>query len=238
MKRLYIFLLACSLWSSFLIGQQTRNTIVKEISNAYTLDYKYLLHIPDNTELMEDGLLPLIVFLHGAGERGSDVELVKVHGPPKIVENQPMFPFAVLSPQCKTGEWWDPRSLSMLLDEIIKNFPIDRGRIYLTGLSMGGRGTWDWAMYSPGRFAAIAPICGWGEPFMAHKLKNIPSWVFHGALDQVVPVQESSDMVNALKAQQNEEVKFTVYPEANHDSWTASYNNPKLYEWFLRHRLE
>ena len=216
--------------------QQTRHSLSKDLEFSVTLDYKFLLHIPLNDELKVEGNLPLIVFLHGAGERGSDLELVKVHGPPKIVEGQPKFPFAVLSPQCKSGEMWDPASLDLLLDQILSEYPIDASRIYLTGLSMGGRGTWDWAMYAPQRFAAIAPICGWGERFMSHKIKDVPTWIFHGALDQVVPLKESIDMVNALRRNGNDQVKFTVYEEANHDSWTETYNNAKLYEWFLSHR--
>jgi len=216
-------------------SQQTRNTISKDFQVEFSIDYKYLLHIPKNEELMKDGKFPLIVFLHGAGERGSDVELVKVHGPPKIVENQPKFPFAVFSPQCKEGEMWDPVTLDILLDWIIKEHPIDENRVYLTGLSMGGRGTWDWAMYRPERFSAIAPICGWGNVFVSHKLKELPVWVFHGALDNVVPIKESNDLVNALKDQGSTLVKYSVYADADHDSWTKTYNNPKLYEWFLMH---
>ncbi len=220
---------------SYLNAQQTRNTLFKEVKRTITVDYKYLMHLPDNPELMVNGRLPLIVFLHGAGERGSDFEKIKVHGPPEIVERQNKFPFAVLSPQCKEGESWDPVTLDLLLDEVIGQYPIDTGRIYLTGLSMGGRGTWDWAFYRPGRFAAIAPICGWGEPFRAHQLKDLPVWVYHGALDNVVPLQESSDMVNALRTSGNKYVKFTIYPDAGHDAWTDTYNDASLYEWFLQY---
>lgn len=216
--------------------QQTRNTIFKDVRTTISVDYKYLFHFPDNDELAIDGRLPLIVFLHGAGERGTDIELVKVHGPPKIVETQGRFPFAVLSPQCKEGNSWNPVTLDLLLDEIVGEHAIDPSRIYLTGLSMGGRGTWDWAMYRPDRFAAIAPICGWGERFQVKKIQDVPTWVFHGGIDQVVPVQESSDMVRALEAIGNKEVKFTVYPKSGHDSWSETYQDPALYEWFLSHR--
>ncbi len=236
MKGVLILVLSLSVWTFSVSAQQTHNTILKEVKTTLTIDYKYLMHVPDNEELMQDGLLPLIVFLHGAGERGNNIELVKVHGPPKIVDKQVKFPFAVLSPQCRESERWDPVTLDLLLDEIIREHPVDPSRIYLTGLSMGGKGTWDWALYTPERFAAIAPICGWGERFMAHKLKDLPVWVFHGAVDRVVPVQESSDLVNALMANGNQQVKYTVYPKANHDSWTETYNNPELYEWFLSHQ--
>lgn len=236
MYRCWILSLGFLLFAVQVDAQQTRNTILKEVKKTIIVEYKYLFHLPGNLELASDGKLPLIVFLHGAGERGSDIELVKVHGPPKIVENQVRFPFAVLSPQCEAGESWDPVTLDLLLDEIVGQHPIDETRIYLTGLSMGGRGTWDWAMYRPDRFAAVAPICGWGERFQAKKLMTVPTLVFHGAVDQVVPVQESSDMVQALLRHGNEQVKYTVYPKAGHDSWTETYQDPALYEWFLSHR--
>ena len=217
-------------------AQQKAHSLNVGMMKEITVDYQYLLHIPKNDELKVDGKLPLIVFLHGAGERGDSINLVKVHGPPKIVDNQPEFPFAVLSPQCKAGEMWDPASLDLLIEMVTSTNPIDRSRVYLTGLSMGGRGTWDLAFYNPSRFAAIAPICGWGEPFIAAQLKDMPTWVFHGALDFVVPLEESSLMVLSLKRAGSSKVKFTVYPEANHDSWTKTYNNAKLYEWMLQQR--
>jgi predicted peptidase len=100
---------------------------------------------------------------------------------------------------------------------------------------MGGYGTWSLATEYPERFAAIAPICGGGDPKKAHLLKDMPVWVFHGAKDTVVPPERSEEMVNALK-EAGGNVQYTVYPEADHDSWTETYNNPKLYEWFLKHK--
>ncbi|MFS0518275.1 prolyl oligopeptidase family serine peptidase [Nostoc sp. UIC 10607] len=182
-------------------------------------------------------LLPTILFLHGAGERGSNLDNVKRHGVAKIVEQQSDFPFIVISPQCPQGEYWNVKRLGTLLDEVIASYPVDPNRVYLTGLSMGGYGTWHLAAVQPERFAAIAPICGGGNPQAARKLKNLPVWAFHGAKDNVVPLSESEIMVSALKACDGN-VKFTVYPEANHDSWTQTYNNPELYEWFLRHQRQ
>ena len=110
--------------------------------------------------------------------------------------------------------------------------------MYLTGLSMGGFGTWTLAAAYPRRFAAIAPICGGGSPKDAPKLKSLPIWVFHGAQDKTVPLARSEDMVKALKGAGAGEVKFTVYPDAGHDSWTATYDNPELYSWLLAHQLK
>lgn len=199
-----------------------------------TSSYDYLLFLPQNYET-EKSPVPMILFLHGSGERGSNLEHVKRHGVAKIVEEQPNFPFLVISPQCPSHQNWSVHLLSALVDEALTSYRIDRERVYLTGLSMGGYGTWYLALEQPHRFAAIAPVCGGGNPKQAHKLKNLPVWVFHGARDKVVPLSESEEMVQALK-KYGGNVKFTVYPEADHDCWTQTYNNLALYEWFLQHR--
>lgn len=193
----------------------------------------YLLYLPDGYEEQESW--PLILFLHGAGERGDDIDLVKVHGPPKLASEGKDLPFIIVSPQSPKERWWQPTELSALLDEIVKQHRVDEDRIYVTGLSMGGFGTWSLAFYSPDRFAAIAPICGGGEAYWARRFKNLPAWVFHGAKDTGVPPERSEAMVDAMK-KVGGDVQLTVYPEAEHDSWTETYNNPKLYEWFLSHR--
>ncbi len=125
--------------------------------------------------------------------------------------------------------------LTGLLDEIDEKYAVDSERIYLTGLSMGGYGTWSLACTYPDRFAAIAPVCGGGMPYIARNLKNVPIWAFHGAIDKVVPLKRSEEMVKAVKAAGGN-AKLTVYPYADHDSWTVTYDNPKLYDWFLEHR--
>ena len=194
----------------------------------------YLLYLPPNYD-KGDKPFPLILFLHGAGERGTDLSKVKIHGPPKLVEKQRDFGFIVVSPQAsKFG--WDAKALLKLLDEIEEKYKVDKDRVYLTGLSMGGYGTWALAAEAPKRFAAIAPICGGGNPATAKKLKDVPIWVFHGAKDNAVPLARSEQMVDALKKAGAKEVKFTVYPDAGHDSWTATYNNQELYQWFLAHK--
>lgn len=198
--------------------------------------YQYLLFSPTNMDNAREGRLPMIVFLHGAGERGTDIEKVKVHGPPKLVETKKDFPFIVLSPQCLEGDRWNAHALAALVDEVAAKHPVDKDRIYLTGLSMGGYGTWDLAQAYPDKFAAIAPICGGNDinAWMSAKIKHLPVWAFHGALDQVVPVGQTAMIVNALKSMEAD-VKFTVYPELGHDSWTVTYDNPRLYEWFLKY---
>jgi len=219
-----------------LSAQQTANNFQATVQ--LEVAYKYLLFLPENQENAIDGLSPMIVFLHGSGERGDKLDLVKKHGPPKLVEENKDFPFIVISPQCPSGERWDPIALEALITEMIHKHPVDPNRIYLTGLSMGGYGTWDLALRNPTMFAAIAPICGGDhmDAYQVYKIKDLPIWVFHGALDQAVPIGNSVTIVNALKKIDNR-VKFTVYPEAGHDSWTETYNNPELYQWFLYNQL-
>jgi len=201
-----------------------------------TLSCQYLLFLPEDYGRKQQKW-PMILFLHGAGERGSDLKKVKIHGPPKFVEKQKDFPFIVVSPQCPQDDWWPEKTevLINLLDDILSRYDIDTERIYLTGLSMGGYGTWSLACAYPERFVAIAPICGGGSLYMAHKLKDMPVWAFHGAKDKVVPLKESQEMVNAIK-DTGGNARLTVYPNAGHDCWTQAYNNKELYDWFLKHR--
>jgi len=217
-------------------ARQQPQSFKKEI--CQTVEANYLLYLPEGYESSTQKW-PLTLFLHGAGERGDDLSKVEVHGPPKLIaQEHKQFPFVIVSPQCPEDAWWSDgpqiQTLNALLDDIVARYRIDEDRIYVTGLSMGGFGTWRLACEYPDRFAAIAPICGGGEPYRARALKHLPVWVFHGAKDDVVPLQASQVMVDALKKAEGN-VEFTVYPEAGHDSWTETYNNPALYEWFLKH---
>ncbi|MDP4282601.1 MAG: prolyl oligopeptidase family serine peptidase, partial [Bacteroidota bacterium] len=194
----------------------------------------FLLFLPENYGKVNKKW-PLIIFLHGSGERGNNLELVKKHGPPKIVEKQPDFPFIVVSPQIAEYSGWSSIELNALLDDVIAHLSVDIDRIYLTGLSMGGFGTWSFAIDYPDRFAAIAPISGGGDSDRVCQLKNMPVWVFHGAKDNVVPIERDKEMVDALK-ECGGNVKFTIYPDAGHDAWTETYDNPELYKWFLSNK--
>ena len=208
-------------------AQQTSQKFVDELG--------YLLSLPDGYAQDTTKKWPLLIFLHGSGERGADLEKVKVHGPPKLVEQGKKFPFIIVSPQCKEGRRWESDLLFQMIRSVIKANRVDPERIYLTGLSMGGYGTWDLAIKYPDMFAAIAPICGGGTPEYAWKLRNMPIWNFHGALDNVVPLIASGEMVDAVKVY-NPSIKYTIYPDATHDSWTVTYNNDSLYQWFLQHK--
>ncbi|MEO2018279.1 MAG: prolyl oligopeptidase family serine peptidase [Fuerstiella sp.] len=190
----------------------------------------YLLALPRNYAKQESW--PLVLFLHGAGERGDDLQLVRKHGPPKLIGEGKEFPFIVVSPQCPKDVWWEPIELTALLDEVISRHKVDEDRVYVTGLSMGGFGTWRLAAFTPNRFAAIAPICGGGETYWARRFPHLPTWAFHGAKDTGVPLERSQEMVDAL-TEKGGQPRLTIYPEAGHDSWTETYNNPQLYEWLL-----
>ena len=212
--------------------QSFRKTLKVSVSS------KYLLHLPDRYDSSKNKW-PLILFLHGAGERGDDLSKVAVHGPPKLVGKAGQeLPFVIVSPQCPVDDWWPSAlqiaALGALLDDIVSRYRIDKDRIYVTGLSMGGYGTWSLAVAHPNRFAAIAPICGGGNPKAVASIAHLPVWVFHGAKDEAVPLAKSKEMVKALR-RAGGKPKFTIYPNAGHDSWTAAYGKPGLYEWFLQH---
>jgi pimeloyl-ACP methyl ester carboxylesterase len=206
----------------------------KQTKKNFSKEIRYLLYIPEGYDTDMGQVWPLLVFLHGAGEREENLELVKIHGPPRLIEAGKKMPFVVVSPQLAAGEWWSPDMVVWLVKDVLGTLRVDPERVYLTGLSMGGYGTWETAAKYPELFAAIAPICGRGDPAAAWKLRHIPTWLFHGAKDTVVPIKHSDDMNEAL--QQYGNIKYTIYPEADHDSWTETYLNEEFYRWFLSHR--
>ena len=205
----------------------------KHLDRNLKVTMNYLLSLPKEYEKQESW--PLLVFLHGSGERGDNLDLVKVHGPPKLIAAGKEYPLIVVSPQCPKDGRWENLELHCLLDEIVEKYKVDQDRIYLTGLSMGGFGCWSLAAHRPERFAAVVPICGGGEPGSAKRLVSLPIWVFHGAKDEAVKLERSEKMVEALK-KEGGSPKFTVYPDAGHDSWTETYDNPALYEWLLQQK--
>lgn len=214
---------------------QEKRLIESNFNGTYKAEVqaKYLLYLP--VDYSDNNKFPLLLFLHGAGERGDDLSLVKKLGPPKMIAEGKEFPFVVVSPQCPVNKRWDTKVLIALIDEIVAKYNIDEDRIYVTGLSMGGNGTWRLATEIPDRLAAVIPICGWSDPFDICSIGKLPVWTFHGAKDLVVPVSSSQVLVDRLKYC-NGNAKITIYPEADHDSWTETYNNPDIYEWLLSHR--
>jgi predicted peptidase len=234
----YLFLTACVFSSC--TANRTLKTGVQLSANfknqiSVTVDMNYLLYLPQEYS-DATGKFPLMLFLHGRGERGNDIQLVKRHGPPKLIDQGTQFPFIVLAPQCPDDvTTWNTDALQALLSEIIATYNVDEDRIFVTGLSMGGRGTWELAVKLPHLFAAIVPICGDTDTAWAGRIAHIPVWVFHGTDDVVVPFDKSAQMVQALK-DAGSTVKFTVYQDTGHDSWTETYQNDKLYNWLLSHK--
>ncbi len=204
-----------------------------------TVEYRtdYLVALPDGYAADETKRWPLLVFLHGAGERGDDLDRVAIHWPPKIaaaakIEN---FPFVVVAPQCKKGTVWSPDAVLALVDHAANTYRVDPDRIYLTGLSMGGFGTWETAAHAPERFAAIVPVCGGGSFIDAWNLRDkVPVWAFHGGADKTVPPAESKRLVEAIQ-KFGGEAKLTIYDGVGHNSWDRAYAEPELWTWLLAH---
>lgn len=199
---------------------------------------RYWLYLPAEYEAEPGRRWPLVLFLHGAGERGTNLAAVAVHGPPKLVAGGRQFPFILVSPQCPAGERWQAEKLVALLDHLDSRLRVDPHRRYVTGLSMGGYGTWELATRYPERLAAVAPICGGGQTIdllLGNKpaAKTLGVWAFHGAKDTLVVPAESERMIEAFRRAGNEKARLTVYPEAGHDSWTETYRDEGFYRWLL-----
>jgi predicted peptidase len=204
-------------------------------------EYKYVLFVPHDYK--KGTPTPTILFLHGAGEtkstKGGGKMPVEVGIGPAIKKREKTFPFIVVIPRAEGFGWGADtknaeRALAML-DEVMKEYKVDPKRQYLTGLSMGGMGTWSIAMAHPDRFAAIAPICGRGDTKSASKIKDLPCWCFHGDADTAVKVEGSRDMIDAIK-KAGGNPKYTEYPGVGHNSWDKAYGTDELYTWLLEHR--
>lgn len=217
-------------------GKQVEQSLKTEAAG----DVPYLLYLPK--EYGEDGAgkkWPIMLFLHGRGESNGPLSIVKKWGPPRMVERGEDLPYIVVSPQCPSASSWSApeqqAGILELLGHIEKSYAADGDRIYLTGLSMGGFGSWKLAAEHPARFAAVAPICGKGNPADGENLKSVPIWAFHGTEDGAVPFQSSVDMVEAIKAAGGTRVRFTSLEGIGHNSWSAAYATPELYSWFDKH---
>ena len=212
--------------------------LINEISEknvTKNIKFDYLLYTPENWDKSKK--FPLLVFLHGAGERGDDIAFAGRYGPFKYAAEGKNYPFVMVAPQCKSNKYWGNylESLDLFLDDIIEKYNIDEKRIYLTGLSMGGTGTWHWLMASPERFAAAAPVCGTGICWYACRIAHKPIWVTHGTADTVVPYDESVRMIEFLKKSGGEPI-LTTLEGVGHNAWDYAYTD-ELTDWFLKHSL-
>jgi predicted peptidase len=212
-----------------------------------TIQINYLLYLPDDYGKDPAKKWPLILFLHGYGERGSNLELLKKHPLPKFFDSHSDFPFIVVSPQLPIElEPWSEliEPLKALVERIKTKYAVDRRRVYLTGLSMGGAGTWEFGLRYPQFFAALVPIAGFYH-YQTHEvppniavLRDVPIWAFHGASDTSVPPYQSEILVKALK-DLGSNIRFTLYPDTQHEgSWIRAYADPELYEWMGAQRLK
>ena len=239
MRYLTVFALVSAFLPGAGLGQTTAGQHPEEFSGTVTrsVQMKYLLFIPDGYQNNQSQKWPLIMYLHGGSQRGNEIEKVREPGwgLPALLEKRKSFPFIVVSPLCPNGEYWtDTEALISLLDEIEKHYSIDAARVYLTGHSMGGFGTWYLAYQHPERFAAIAPM---SAPFVvtawADRLKKMPIWAFQGSKDDFVPIAGTRELIDALRRLGND-VRFTVLPGRDHGI-LDTYENEELYSWFLKH---
>lgn len=198
----------------------------------------HLTYLPPTYEANPAQRWPLVLFLHGKGERGDNISQIKEAALPSRLEYdhgfRAQFPAIVVAPQCPAGEWWSNHELAAVLDVVQAKYRVDPDRVYVTGMSMGGYGTWALATEFPDRFAAIAPICGGGDMAEAARLAHLPIWAFHGHNDNVVPFEESERMVDALH-KLGGDIRFTAYRECGHDAWTSAYSDPELFAWMFSH---
>ena len=206
------------------IKAELKKEIKKEQKISYILDY------PENAK----GKVPLMVFLHGSGERGDNLDMVKAHSP-FTYKNLFPEPVAILAPQCPKDVWWDTEAVYYLIKEIQQKYQIDDSRIMLTGLSMGGWGTLKLAMEHPELFSAVVAVCAPADRLMKVRVsqyKDLPMKLFHGGNDDVVSPMNSIEIYQEIK-KVNKNVELTIFPDDNHNSWDSTYSNPKLYEWML-----
>ncbi len=229
-------LLSSVLLASARADEKTKTGFLTRVhKDADGKEAKYVLFVPHDYK--GDKKYPVILFLHGAGERsGGKKQPVEVGIGPAIKKHEKSFPFLVVIPQA--AKTWQAKSADAeralaMLAEVEKDYKVDPKRVYLSGLSMGGFGTWSLAIAHPEKWAAIVPVCGRGDTKQAAKIKDIPCWCFHGDADTAVKVEGSRSMIAALK-EAGGSPKYTEYPGVGHNSWDRAYATKELYEWLLQ----
>lgn len=210
-----------------------------ELNTTVSETLRYYLYYPEAYGELENESFPLLLFLHGGGESGQDLAALKTNGPPKLLAEGKQFPFLVLAPQHPhPKKWWNIRAVMALLEKVIEENRVDPKRIYLTGLSRGGSAAWELAVQYPDTFAAMMVVCGMTPVPYAHWIdKKMPIWVFHGALDPVIPIEHSEKMVARLK-EMGYPVRFTRYEDVGHNAWERAYTTDAVYEWFMEQKRD
>jgi poly(3-hydroxybutyrate) depolymerase len=217
---------------SFLLLNCINPVNAQQTEQQAVIKTDYLVYLPAGYNAEAGKKWPVMFYLHGAGLKDRSIEGLRNDYIPWHLDHDKALPFIVVSPVCRTNGW-DVTILNFLLEDVISKFKVDEDRIFVTGHSMGGFGTWDWAIEDPGRFAAIAPVSGCSnsrDSISAWKLRNLPIWVFHGETDNIVGIGCNTEMVNELK-KFSTKVKFTVYPNRGHDTWEQTYTNDELFSW-------
>ncbi|MFO7657899.1 MAG: PHB depolymerase family esterase [Bacteroidales bacterium] len=230
-RKLYtVIVFACLLLFTIMLGQKNSASGKKPVA-----DYEYLIYLPDDYQAKPEKDFPLIIYLHGASLRGSDLNLVKKYGIPYLIEKGEQFDFIIVSPQCPLKKSWDSENwFDNLYAEVTAKYRVDADRVYLTGMSLGGFGTWSLAIEYPDKFAAIVPLCGGGKPEKICAISHIPVWAFHGTSDSVVAITRTGELVTKL-LKCNGNVKFTRLKGKGHAiQWV--YEDRKIYSWMLNHK--
>lgn len=228
-RKLFVLTLMAMLALPFLGAQQSAHKVLLKPE----MEMQYLLYLPDGYKVESEAGFPLLLFLHGGGESGNDLDRVKTHGPPSMIEEGKSFPFLVLTPQNPyPRKFWNETALITLLDKIEKEYRVDPSRVWVAGMSRGGYGAWRLAIQYPDRIAALVAICGESPDHYAKWLGDMPIWVFHGEEDHTIAIRESDEMVAALKKNGNP-VRYTRYPDTGHNAWDKAFSDPELYTWLL-----
>ncbi len=196
-------------------------------------EHRYLTYLPDGYEVDTDQRWPLLIYLHGPQEAGTDLDRVKQNALPKLLEQGKKVPMIVIAPQLEAEKWWVPAHVNDLVDELVQKYRVDADRIYLSGIMMGGFSSWYTAGFYPDRFAAIVPVRAGGDPSLAPALKTVSAWAFHAEKDPGVPISRNRRMVNAVnKAGGN--AKLTAIPGDNERIYNQVYQREDIWPWLLK----
>lgn len=229
MKHTITLVLICLMQIPLFAQMEAKKSVIEQKDSL-----NYLLYTPKDTVQGK----PMVVFLHGGGESGTEIELVKKHGLPKLISEGKEFPFYVFAPQNRNKRGlWNERLIHAKTMMLADSLKVDKNRIYLVGMSRGGDGVWRMAVNHPNTYAALISICAASIPYIYLKnIENLPVWFFHGEKDMIVPVEQTIEAYTRMR-QLNENVELTLYPEVNHDCWTITFQNEEIYEWLLSFSL-
>ena len=227
-----------------LMGQETTpvagKQVEKSLATSQSTTVPYLLYLPKEYNKDADKKWPMVLFLHGRGESHGPLQLVAKWGPPKFAKRGDSLPYILVSPQCPASGFWsdDTRQAGLLelLEHVTKTYRVDSDRVMLTGLSMGGYGSWRLGSENASKFSCVVPVCGGGKPEYAPGLVKIPVWAFHGDKDGAVPFKKSVEMIDDIRKAGGTKARLTSLEHVGHNCWSSTYAMPELYQWMLRQK--